>query len=831
MNNDAAAFRLNDQPFLKGGGETGQLLRSLDWSKHLLGNPCVWHDTLKHSISMMLTSPLPVAVNWGHEFIYFYNDHFLPLMGRDKHPHSMGQKVIDVYHEIWDMVKPLHDRVMNGETVGFKDMLIPLNRNGKLEDAWFDFTYSPIHDLSGTVQGMLVISAETTDKIKNERNFEESATELQAINEELITSNNELEQTQRDLEKILNSLKESEQQVRSLVDSAPFPIGVYVGKEMRIMMANQSILDAWGKGNNVIGKLYSEILPELNNQQIFDQLDHVFTTGIPLHMRNQRVDIVMNGILKTYFFNYSFTPLFDSEGQIYGVMNTAAEVTDLNIAKQKIEQNEKNLRNIILQAPVAMSIMLGPEHIITVANQLMIELLGKREEDIINKPVFDALPDLAGQGFEAVLNACYKNGKTFKAFEQPVSLIRDGIAEIVYQNFVFEPYHDSDGTILGIISITIDVTEQVLARKKVEESAAQLSLLNEEITTANEQYHLAISTANLGTWSADLKTDMLTVSGRARRMHGLAYNQPISLTESLQLVLPEYRDYLINIINDSKENNAGFEVEYQMQPLDGSPVKWLRSTGKVYYDADGNRNNITGTILDITERKLDELRKNDFISMVSHELKTPLTSLSAIVQIAQEKLKDDEDPFLNGAMAKAYSQVKRMTNLINGFLNVSRLESGKIHLDKTSFDIVQLAHEIIDDAKLTSGAQTIELIADDKMMLTADREKISSVITNLLGNALKYSPRDSKKRIGLANKENHKLLVSVTDQGQGIHKDDRNKIFERYYRSEKSKSKMISGFGIGLYLSAEIIDRHEGEIWVESEDGKGSTFYFELPLE
>lgn len=133
-------------------------------------------------------------------------------------------------------------------------------------------------------------------------------------------------------------MEESEQRARSIVESAPFPIGVYIGREMRISLANQAIIDVWGKGNDVIGKLYSEILPELDNQEIFGQLDNVFTQGKAFHARNQRVDIVVEGRLQAFYFNYSFTPLFDSEGNVYGVMNTAAEVTDQALARHKIEE-------------------------------------------------------------------------------------------------------------------------------------------------------------------------------------------------------------------------------------------------------------------------------------------------------------------------------------------------------------------------------------------------------------------------------------------------------------------------------------------------------------
>lgn len=269
-------------------------------------------------------------------------------------------------------------------------------------------------------------------------------------------------------------ISDNDYKVRSLVESAPFPIGVYVGREMRISLANQSIIDVWGKGNDVVGKLYSEILPELDNQEIFSQLDSVFTTGIPFHARNQRVDLLIDKKLQSYYFNYSFTPLYDSSGAVYGVMNTAAEVTDLNLATQKIEQSERNLRNMVLQAPVAMCILLGPEHVIDVANQSMIKLWGKAEKDVMGKPVFEALPDAREQGLEKLIGDVYRTGDAFKASEMLISLLRNGKLENVYQNFVYESYRDNDGAILGVLAISVEVTEQVLARQKLEASEAEL---------------------------------------------------------------------------------------------------------------------------------------------------------------------------------------------------------------------------------------------------------------------------------------------------------------------------------------------------------------------
>jgi PAS domain S-box-containing protein len=250
-------------------------------------------------------------------------------------------------------------------------------------------------------------------------------------------------------------------------------------------------MDVWGKGYDVTGKLYSDILPELSNQQIFEQLDGVYKNGIPFHARNQRVDLVNNGKLQVYYFNYSFTPLFDAEGNVYGVMNTGADVTDLNVAKQKVEQSERNFRNMILQAPVAMCILLGPDHVIEVANQMIIDLWGKEADAILHKPVFEALPDAREQGFEALLDSVYTTGETFYANEHPVNLVRFGTPETVFLNFAYQPYKDADGNILGVLAIAHDVTQQVLARQKIEEVVAartmELASANSNLERSNEE--------------------------------------------------------------------------------------------------------------------------------------------------------------------------------------------------------------------------------------------------------------------------------------------------------------------------------------------------------
>ena len=170
-----------------------------------------------------------------------------------------------------------------------------------------------------------------------------------------------------------------------------------------------------------------------------------------------------------------------------------------------------------------------------------------------------------------------------------------------------------------------------------------------------------------------------------------------------------------------------------------------------------------------------------------------------------------------------------MSNMISSFLNVSRLESSKLFVDKHEFDLQELIEDIVKEARLTVSSHTIEFQNSTKIMVNADSDKINSVLTNLISNAIKYSPNGRVIEVECEIIEND-VQVSVKDQGMGLQPQDIDKVFNRYLRVESNHMRLISGFGIGLYLSAEIIRRHDGEIWVNSESGKGSTFYFSLPL-
>jgi PAS domain S-box-containing protein len=359
------------------------------------------------------------------------------------------------------------------------------------------------------------------------------------------------------------------------------------------------------------------------------------------------------------------------------------------------------------------------------------------------------------------------------------------------------------------IATFLDITESKLAEEKSAKLAAIVQSSDDAII------------------SKTLESVITSWNDSAERMFGYTADEIIGQT-IYKLIPPDRYEEEPKILARLRTGERVEHFETRRWTKDGRELD-VSLTISPMKDDTGHIIGLSKIIRDITERKQNETRKNDFIGMVSHELKTPLTSLTAIIQVANHKLRGSEDSFLVGAMGKAHVQVKRMTAMINGFLNVSRLESGKMLIEKEDFELDKFIVEIIEETKLVVSSHDILFNNCDPVTVHADRDKISSVISNLLSNAVKYSPKGKIIEVNCMV-IGSEVQVSIRDEGMGIKPRDLEQIFGRYYRVEANNTRHISGFGIGLYLSAEIIQRHNGRIWAESESGIGSVFYFSLPL-
>ena len=237
---------------------------------------------------------------------------------------------------------------------------------------------------------------------------------------------------------------------------------------------------------------------------------------------------------------------------------------------------------------------------------------------------------------------------------------------------------------------------------------------------------------------------------------------------------------------------------------------------------------------DITERKEIEKMKDEFISVVSHEFRTPVTSIKGYLELLAEDEKDTLDEEQRGFLGVAMRNTHRLEILVNDLLDISRLEAGRLEIAHESFDICELIEEVIAQAKPEMTDKEMTITTPDlatPVLAWGDPVRVAQILTNLISNAIKYSdPRTNIEiRIEVVEDGDRIFQVDVADQGPGIPSEEIENVFQRFHRVDSTSTRSTTGTGLGLAISKVFVELHGGRIWVTSKIGKGSTFSFTLP--
>ena len=661
----------------------------------------------------------------------------------------------------------------------------------------------------------------------------------------------------------------------TILSQAKTATAIHSTDEMIIETANDAMIAVWGKDKNVIGKPIEEALPELKGQPFLGLLQSVLHTGQTIAGSDTRADLMVDGELKPFYFDFEYRAIKNDAGEVICVLHTATDVTARYLSRQReigleselqaaneelaaaneelaasneelgasneelastleeltvtneelaesqeilqtlnnnLAESEARFRAVVTQAPVGVCIIRAHDLMIQDVNNAYLQLIGKPRELMENRTIWQAVPE-AADTYAPIMNEVISTGVAFSATEHELQLPRNGAPQQVFVNFVFEPVRYDDGSVKAIMVVAIDVTPQVAARRRIE--------------AAEETLRLAIDSANMGTWMAELATDKLTVSEQAEKIHGIPHGTEMTLTRALSLIAPDHVVKVSAAIDHALKNNNSFEVEYIINPMDGAKPRWLKATGKAYYNDQDEPVSISGTMIDVTESKAYDQQKDDFISIASHELKTPVTSLKAALQLL-DRMKNNPSPqVLPKLIEQSNRSMDKISTLIEDLLNLSRMNEGQLKLDKSTFTIADMLNQCCSHIR-AAGKHELVLQGDDQLQITADEHRVDQVVVNMVNNAVKYAP-NSKQIFFKVEKGGDMARISVRDTGPGIAPDKLEHLFERYYRTDAS-GYQNSGLGLGLYISAEIIRKHGGDIGVDSEPGKGSTFWFTLPL-
>ena len=525
---------MNSNPeydFLKNGGEMSKLIRSTDWSKNPVGPVNTWPQSLRTTISIILNSKFPMFLFWGADLICFYNDAYRPSLGNNgKHPAALGQKGKDCWPEIWEFIKPLIDQVLSGGAASWnEDQLLPIYRNGQIEEVYWTFSYSAVNDESGKPAGVFVTCSETTDKVKT----------LQAISD----SKNELE---------------------FAINAAE--LGTWELNPLTNKLTTNNRLRNWfglSAAEEIDLKHATDIIDHKDRQRVAEAIEKAlqFSSGGEY---NEDYKIINPKTKEERVVRAKGKAFFNEKNMPYRFNGILLDITPEMINRQALIESENNFRKLVEQAPVAICVLKEPDYKVIIANERMLELWGKTAPDVMNKPIFKGLKEATEQGLEEILLNVYSSGVRYLANEMPVTLPRDGKLTKTYINFVYEAFKDSNGRIEGIMVVATDVTEQVNARLKIED--------------AEERARLAADAVDLGIYDFNYSTGELISSLRIANIFG--FEKQVPRDELLSLIHPDDGSLLSDAHQISLVTGSLF-YEARIIWKDRS-VHWIRAEGKLY---------------------------------------------------------------------------------------------------------------------------------------------------------------------------------------------------------------------------------------------------------
>lgn len=488
---------------------------------------------------------------------------------------------------------------------------------------------------------------------------------------------------------------------------------------------------------------------------------------------------------------------------------------ELRIAEEKYKILFDNI-------PGATAIYSGIDMEIVMANDAMIDFW-KKDRSVIGKTFLEAVPELKGQPLIKLLEQVFLTGETYSSKDAAADLMVDGKLQTFYYDFTYRAIKNAEGHIEGVIHSATDVTEQVLTRQAIIE--------------ADERLVFSLQSARIGTWNLDVENNYMVLDKIGRALYDIGDEEKQHFDQTLRNIHPDdvrkaYHAF-IDCLMDQHEHHC--DSRFRIITADGE-IRWLHCTGDVLFNDDKTVQRFAGIVRDVTkevagteaQHKLQQ-QKDNFLSIASHELKTPVTSIKAYAQLLERMLNKEGDKQKADMVSRLTGQVNRLTGLLDDLLDVSKISNDKLNLKRDYHVFNEIVEANIRDIDGQLGSHKIDMNLDFMGNIYCDRIRISQVINNLISNAIKYSP--DQDRIVVSTVQRGKDLVfSVQDFGIGISKENIGYIFDQFYRVSNAESYSYQGMGLGLFISAEIIRQECGKIWVDSEEKVGSTFCFSLPL-
>jgi PAS domain S-box-containing protein len=789
-------------PFPAGGGETGELMRGMDWERTPLGMPSSWPPELRTVVGVMLGSGQPMLVVWGPQRITLYNDGYAAMCG-NRHPAALGRPFEELWFDIWTLVEPILDRAYAGESTHMDDIQFTMHRHGYPEETHFAFSYTPVTMADGSVGGMFCACTETTEAV--------AAREAAA--------------------------KASEHQ-RRLLQHMPGFIAVLSGPDHVYEYVNDAYVAITGS-RPFVGLGVREALPEIEGQGFYELLDTVYASGLPYAVR--AAPIRFHGEAEERFIDFRYQPIRDEAGTVSGIFVGGYDVTEAQRSARSLAVSEDRFRrlNETLAAQVAertaerdrawrlsqeLLVVARTDGCLEAVNDAWSRLLGWCEDELVGRSFTDLThPDDVAptlRAFAGILEAPLVEPYEYRLRH------RDGS----YRRFAWTAAFEDGKVYASGRDVTAERERE--ATLKDYEDFARLALT---------------SVGGVGVWTFDVASDRFTCDAAIVDLYGLDPERAsggISRTEFMSNVHPDDIERLRATMAGGLKNPGDLELEYRIRHPGGA-VRWVLSRGHTYFGEDGRPVRRTGVGIETTkQRQLEEaLRQSQKMEAVgqltgglAHDFNNLLAGISGSLELMQTRIQQGRIGELDRYMVGAQGAAKRAAALTHRLLAFSRRQT----LDPKPTDVNRLVAGMEDLVRRTVGpAIAVETVATGGLWSTlVDPPQLENALLNLCINARDAMPDGGTLTIETANRwlddrtalerdllPGQYVSMCVSDNGTGMPPVVIERAFDPFFTTKP----IGVGTGLGLSMIYGFARQSGGQVRIYSEVGQGTMVCIYLP--
>jgi PAS domain S-box-containing protein len=813
-----------------GRGEMVELCRAFDWASTSLGPPEAWPQSLRSTVALVLNCRNPMFLWWGPDLVQIYNDAYRPSFGQTgRHPQALGMRARDCWTDIWDTIGPQIEQVMGrGEGTWHEDQYLPIERDGKLDDVWWTYSYSPVFDDDGAIAGTLVVCLETTKRVLSERERERMLA---------VTARTE------------HRLRESEARLRAIFDGTYEYIGL-LDLEGTLLEANRASLEfADSARDDVVGRPF------------WEGPWFAHTPGAAEAMR-EAVGRAAAGEFVRYeaqlrrpsaepmFFDVSLHPVRDAHGRVVLIVPEGRDTTARHRIEDALSESEARYRSLFESLDEGFCVIevlfddedRAVDYVFLEANPAFVNQTALT--NAVGKRMRELVPDHDAHWFETYGRVALSG--VGKRFEAPAEAMGRW-----YDAYAFRVGRPEERRVAILFK---DISAAKAAEREREQLLAALEV---------ERARLAEVFRRAPSFLAVLRGRDHVFELANDAYYGVVGHREL-IGKPLIEALPEVGDQgFVEILDEVMETGVPFvgrEIPIHLARSPGSSRE-ERFVDFVYQpltEADGSRSGIVAHGSDVTEQVLarreverlleeseraraeaDSARleaeaanraKSEFLAVMSHELRTPLNAIGGYAELMEMGIRGPITPQQREDLRRLQGSQHHLLGLINEVLNYAKLETGSVQYDLEDVplsDALSAAELLISPQARAKGLTVIVGECPPSALARADAEKLRQILANLLSNAVKFT--GSGGRIEMSCRQTDgSVTVVVRDTGIGIPADKLDGIFDPFVQVRADLTRPHEGTGLGLAISRDLARGMGGELVVESRVGEGSAFSLTL---